>query len=188
MATSSEIFINNDIRKYNIDEKFINAFYVKIDDDVISFFTKNKNFISKHKFEINSMFVHKYKTWIWGWALPNIHNKLLITSKHLLNYGLDLDPSNDMNKMHLITSRFKIHNKQQIHYLNSLSLNYIKNKSIYELKILLSKDNIDEYKLKINEPITFNNYFNTENFIKLIDDTHENIDLCISYFIYINDD
>lgn len=183
--SSFENFLNYDIAKMKINNKLINAHFIKINDDEIIFYNFEKKLIFKSKFEIQNIFVYKFFIWIWSWAMPTLSKNEITMSRSLLNYYLDL-PSDDAEKIFFITSRFKLPNKLYIDHINSCSMNILKNKSIYELKLKISKCEIENHADNLFTPITFKKYFKKDVFINVADEITENVDDWISFFIIID--
>lgn len=188
----SNIFLNYDINRNNIYNKFKNSFYIKFnrsknenDPDFILFFDKNKKLISNHKFEINGIYIHKFKTWIWSWAMPYLKQKMISNSRKILNYGLDLGSDiNDIRKIFFITSRFKLPNQYNVDYINAISLELVKNNMIYELKLKISDEIIKQKKIKKFDIITFESFFKDDTYIDITDDNNE-LNNCITFYLFI---
>lgn len=191
----SNIFLNYDINRNKVYNKFKNAYYIKLnrsendnESDFILFFDKNKKLIANHKFEINGIYIHKFKTWIWSWAMPYLKQKLIINSRKILNYGLDLGSEiNDIRKIFFITSRFRLPNQYNVDYINAISLELVKNQMIYELKLKISDDIIEQKKIKKFDIISFETYFKNNTFIEIYDENNE-LNNCITFYLFVQVD
>lgn len=189
---SHNILLDYDINKNNIYNKFKNAHYIKFNKsndknkpDHISFFDVDKKLIISHQFEINGIFIHKFKTWIWAWSMPFLQQKSIKKSRKILNYGLNLEADiTDIRKIFFITSRFRIPNQFHIDYINAMSLELIKNQMIYQLRLKISDDIIKKHKLSKFNIISFELYFQNEMFIDISNDDDGSND-CITYYLFL---
>lgn len=73
----------------------------------IIFYDINKTKLFESRFEIAGVYHKLSQTWIWPWAVSRFDKNHVVTAKKILNYGLDIPPSDklDMIKHELITSR-----------------------------------------------------------------------------------
>jgi hypothetical protein len=51
---------------------------------------------------------------VWGWSSGELNKELILTSRKVLNYALDLDRENILLKTALITSRYRVSSPIQI--------------------------------------------------------------------------
>jgi len=73
----------------------------------------------KFKYELLGVFDNQTNVWIWSWMIPLIDNKKSDISKKLLNYGLNIFPSQENQeaiylKTQLLNSRFLIEDEFQL--------------------------------------------------------------------------
>lgn len=73
----------------------------------------------KFKYELLGVFDDQTNVWIWSWMIPLIDNKKSDISKKLLNYGLNIFPSQENQeaiylKTQLLNSRFLIEDEFQL--------------------------------------------------------------------------
>lgn len=107
------------------------------------FYDKNDNLILQSRYELIGIYSVIGKIWAWSWATPaNSKNKIQIIKK-VLNYGIDLNPSDLFLKTELITSRFKITNKIQIDIHVAIASYLSKQPLIYKHKVKKIEDNED---------------------------------------------
>ena len=146
---------------YDNNTTFFNSFISKvkktetistekdIEKNKIIFLDKNDKKILESDYEVAGIFYKKYNTWIWGWALPNINKNLIMISRKLLNYALDIDLKQSDQfkfiKSELITSRSKITNKLQLDIYLALVSYLSKKKFIYKRRFFLNKTDKDNY-------------------------------------------
>lgn len=160
-----EYYDNNNHEYLEFKNKIVTTETINNDKDMekskIIFYDKNEKKLLESEYEIAGIFYKKYNTWVWGWALPNINKNLIMISRKLLKYALDIDLKQTDQfkyiKTELITSRSKITNKLQLEIYLSLISYLSKKKFIYKKRYFLNnqeQDNyIDYYLFIMNEKI-----------------------------------
>ena len=160
-----EYYDNNNHEYFEFKNKIVKTETINNDKDMekskIIFYDKNEKRLLESEYEIAGIFYKKYNTWVWGWALPNINKNLIMISRKLLNYALDIDLKQTDQfkyiKTELITSRSKITNKLQLEIYLRLISYLSKKKFIYKKRYFLNnqeQDNyIDYYLFIMNEKI-----------------------------------
>jgi hypothetical protein len=95
----------------------------------------------KFKYELLGVFDNQTNVWIWSWMIPLIDNKKSDISKKLLNYGLNIFPSQENQesiylKTQLLNSRFLIedHFQLEIHLALATYLAKDNFKFLYPIK------------------------------------------------------
>ena len=81
---------------------------------------------STYEYECLAIFDTQTKTWIWSWCKPIILRKLVMESKYLLNYGLNLNPRNEQEdfyylKVMLVNSRIFVEDEYQLEIMLAIS-------------------------------------------------------------------
>ena len=100
----------------------------------------------KFKYELLGVFDNQTNVWIWSWMIPLIDNEKSTISKKLLNYGLNIFPSNENQeeiylKTQLLNSRFLIQDEFQleIHLALASYLSRENFKFLYPIKKYMNK-------------------------------------------------
>ena len=123
------------------------------EDSIIEFYDKNNNLLNKYNYEILGVYYNKYNVWTWSWVVPFFKNKQIRLAKKLLNYGLNIDKSNNSSselyylKAELVNARFQVSDIIQIHIHVALAIYLSKEeiKFIYPHKIKLNENDPDDY-------------------------------------------
>ncbi len=107
------------------------------------------------RYECLGTYDNMSSTWTWAWSISTLPKMVTNVSKRLLNYGLNLSPTDKLLKHELITSRFKITNKIQIDKYVALASYLSKQKYVHKLHYSPKTDEIDSKKTpykRIYEP------------------------------------
>jgi hypothetical protein len=112
--------------------------------NTIVFYDSDNNVIKKMKYSVIGLYKRKEKVWVWAWAIPQLSQNEITTSRLILNYGLDikLDESSDDDELfmynflkpELITSRFKVTDSIQLDIHLAVATYISKHKVIFEHK------------------------------------------------------
>jgi hypothetical protein len=153
IPVSLEYYDNNNQEYLEFKKKIVKTETINNDKDMekskIIFYDKNNKKLLESEYEIAGIFYKKYNTWIWGWALPNINKNLIMISRKLLNYALDIDLKQSDQfkfiKTELITSRSKITSQLQLDIYLSLISYLSKKKFIYKRRFFLNNEENDNY-------------------------------------------
>lgn len=180
MNTEKYIDLFNDIHYISFKNQNVNDPI----DPIIIMYDSNKNKIFESKYELIGVLDNKTKIWIWGWSIPGIGKKIVNTVRKILNYGLDLDPTDLYLRTQLITSRFRIDSNAQIDSHIAVT-SYLAKKNII-FKYTESETNF------INEGISVNKEINlltplinlNNNYIYIKDKTKNKI---ITYYLFLLD-
>lgn len=94
-----------------------------IKKSTITLYSKEKKILTAN-YEICGIYLNKYKTWIWSWAITTINKNESFKSRKILEYGLNITTDNfknrkevylkDLLKIQLVTSRIKISSSIQL--------------------------------------------------------------------------
>jgi hypothetical protein len=86
--------------------------------DTIAMFNENQELIEEYDYEVLGMVNFNsidFIYWTWSWAIPDFKKKITETSRNMLQYGWELEPSlMYFLKTELSNSRFRITNPVQI--------------------------------------------------------------------------
>ena len=80
----------------------------------IIFYDKDKKKMFSSEYEIIGLYDKNYELWSWAWSIVHLNKNEVFLSRQLLNYGLDLDKTEQFLKTELITSRFRIQDPIQL--------------------------------------------------------------------------
>ena len=148
----------NKINRYNYIKslenkkikKLIDFTVIKFKNPIIKFIDMDKSYET----EVFGIYVNKYNTFSWSWALPSHFYGSSVLSKKLFDfyYDKDIETKYDVVNFFLrnifITSRLQVKNKEEIDMIISLSEYVLKEtnnfKFIFPHKKLLS-DNPEDY-------------------------------------------
>tara|TARA_E500000178_G_scaffold356672_1_gene436950 strand:- start:2459 stop:2929 length:471 start_codon:yes stop_codon:yes gene_type:complete len=139
----SKSLINYDISNEKYESLIRSTKQPQIDRNNNKIIFKDKEF----DYEILGIFDDQTKIWLWSWLIPSIKQESIQISRYLLNYGLNLTPSNEMKdqlfiKTQLTNSRFILEDSFQLEIHLSLC-SYISNQNIkflYPSKLSLSNN------------------------------------------------
>lgn len=110
----------------------------------IAMYDKNKKEIYKSRYEIIGIYENTSKTWSWAWSIPKLKKNITYISRQILNYGLDLDVSEQNSlflKSELITGRFRITSDIQLDLHASIASYISKQPIVY--KFIFHRDSAD---------------------------------------------
>ena len=110
--------------------------------NVIEFYDFDDKLLFESRYEVLGVYNELSHTWWWAWTIGHYKKYVNITSRKILNYGLDMDTDYINLKAQLITSRFKIVNKIQLDLYASIGSYITKIPFIYPHKVNL--DDLDK--------------------------------------------
>jgi hypothetical protein len=127
---------NNEIYKSFIDKirfvKFIKHYAKPYE---IELYDDNKILLLKSTYELLGLYHNSSKIWTWAWAIPTLEKYQTNLSRQIFNYGIDLDPTEDvLLKTHFITSKFIINNEIQLDIHAAIASYISKQKLIFQFR------------------------------------------------------
>ena len=128
---------NNEKNEYKFKDikfiDFINKDSTDIKRKTINMYDKDKKLLFKYKYEIIGVYNNFTHTWTWAWSVPIFTKNSTYVSRKILQYGLDMEPTNTFLKAELITSRFRISDPVQLDLHIAIASYISKNPVIYKL-------------------------------------------------------
>lgn len=128
-------------KQNKLNEKYLKKKGILDGENSVIIFDKEK-----FKYELLGVFDNQTNVWIWSWMIPLIDNEKSTIAKKLLNYGLNIYPSNENQeeiylKTQLLNSRFLIQDKFQleIHLALASYLSRENFKFLYPIKQYMDK-------------------------------------------------
>jgi len=102
---------------------------------VILFYDKDQKLISQSRYEIVGVYYVNSQIWAWSWSIPKLQKNMVYTTRKILNYGLDIVPTDEdmFIKAELVTSRFKISNEIQLNIHAAIASYIAKKPIVYKL-------------------------------------------------------
>lgn len=82
--------------------------------DKVLFYGEDKTLIHKARYESIGSYTPDNELWIWAWSIPYHKKNKTYTIAKILNYGIQLPPTDLFLKSELTTSRFRITNNVQL--------------------------------------------------------------------------
>ena len=152
-----EYYDNNTMRYYDKIKTF-KYYTILKDDGKIIFFDNGKNKIYESKYDVIGRFIPTQNIWVWGWSSGELNKDLILTSRKVLNYALDLDRQNILLKTALITSRYQISSPIQIDIHIALTSFLSKQPFVYRL------DYFGEYSPDVNDTDNDSTKYNNVEF------------------------
>jgi hypothetical protein len=140
VKTALEYYDKNNERFEKIFQKikFIKLFKndADIEHTIYEFYDKDKKKLFKSRIEFAGKYIPKSKIWLWAWATPLFIKNTTYLSRKILNYGLDIIPTENLSlKTELITSRSYISDKIQLDIHVAISSYLTKIPSILKLNL-----------------------------------------------------
>ena len=136
VVNALEYYDTNKIKYKNMLKDAYSYIFINSTNDTtynrIQFKNKDNEIILDSRYEIVGVYNKKEQIWNWSWAIPQSKKYTVLTSRKLLEYGLDLPGSELFLKTELITSRFQISNKIQLDLHIALASYLSKNPVIYK--------------------------------------------------------
>ncbi len=135
---------NDKYKKYIVNTR------IEIDNNIIFIYDSNNNLLLNTPCEVLGMFDEQTRVWLWGWLLPYLNINETTLTRKLLNYGLKLEPKNNVEdhfyiKSQLVNSRFIIQNNIEIDITISLASYLLKDNHMF---IVSKKDYLTSDKSK----------------------------------------
>jgi len=139
------------------------------------------NKLIKSKYEYIGSYDSNTMIWSWAWAIPTMKKKNTTILRKILNYGVELEPTNNFLKTELITSRFRVTNKIQLDIYSAIVSYLSKKPQIIKVKLFVNikvREDIDDnksIKIDVTEPLINKNiksedqYRYTEYYLFLLD-------------------
>lgn len=140
-------YYDKNTEKYTKFMENVRYIRIKFSDEnltynIIQFYDYDDKLLFESRYEVLGVYNNSESLWVWAWAISHYLKYVNITSRKILNYGLDMDTDYLSLKAQLITSRFKIVNKIQLDIYTSLSSYVTKIPFIYPHKVNL--DDLDK--------------------------------------------
>jgi hypothetical protein len=145
------------------------------------------NKLDKAKYEYIGSYDSTTMIWSWAWAIPSMKKKNTTIIRKILNYGVELEPTNNFLKTELITSRFRVTNKIQLDIYSAIVSYLSKKPRIVKIKLFVNikiieniydkhdKNNVKPIYIDVSEPLINKNassedqYRYTEYYLFLLD-------------------
>ena len=119
--------------KYYDKVKTFKYYTISKDEGKITFFDDDKEKIYESNYEVIGKYIPFQNIWVWGWSSGELNKELIVTSRKVLNYALDLNKENFLLKTTLVTSRYQITSPIQIDIHIALTAFLSKQPFIYKL-------------------------------------------------------
>jgi len=132
LRNSLEYYDSLMLKNYDLVRKF-KYYKINKEETRIYFYDKKKDLILSYKYELIGKYLCNTHIWVWGWSVGEATNKLIDTSKKVLNYAFDLDKRFISLKNELITSRHQISSEIQLDIFSALSAYLSKKSFVYKL-------------------------------------------------------
>lgn len=140
-----------DSNQYNQDSIIKRLKYIKFVDSEKDFehnqillYDDEFNKLEKAKYEYIGSYDSTTMIWSWAWAIPSMKKKNTTIIRKILNYGVELEPTNNFLKTELITSRFRVTNKIQLDIYSAIVSYLSKKPRIIKIKVYLNVKVIED--------------------------------------------
>jgi hypothetical protein len=134
-----EYFDTNQYKLVDINNKIRYIEFIESDKDFehneIVLYDEDFNKINISKYEYIGTYDSTTSIWSWAWSIPTMKKKNTTIIRKILNYGVELEPTNNFLKTELITSRFRVTNKIQLDIYSAIVSYLSKKPSIIKIKI-----------------------------------------------------
>lgn len=184
-----EYFDSNQYKQEELVRKLRYIEFIDSDKDFehnqIILYDDRFNKLDKTRYEYIGSYDSTTMIWSWAWAIPSMKKKNTTILRKILNYGVELEPTNNFLKTELITSRFRVTNKIQLDIYSAIVSYLSKKPRIIKIKIFINTkirediDNKDDKKklvlIDVTEPLINKNiksvdqYRYTEYYLFLLD-------------------
>jgi hypothetical protein len=182
-----EYFDSNQYKQDDIVRKLRYVEYIDSDKDFehnqIVLYDDNLNKLEKSRYEYIGTYDSTTMIWSWAWAIPTMKKKNTTILRKILNYGIELEPTNNFLKTELITSRFRVTNKIQLDIYSAIVSYLSKKPRIIRIKLFnyskiredINDNNKKSILIDVIEPIINKNiksadqYRYTEYYLFLLD-------------------
>jgi len=131
-----------DSNQYKLDELIRKLKYIEFiesekdfEHNQIVLYDDNFNKLDKTKYEYIGTYDSSTLIWSWAWAIPTMKKKNTTILRKILNYGIELEPTNNFLKTELITSRFRVTNKIQLDIYSAIVSYLSKKPRIIKIKL-----------------------------------------------------
>ena len=101
----------------------------------IILYDSNQNEILQSKYEYIGTYDSNTLIWSWAWSIPTMKKKNTTILRKILNYGVELEPTQNFLKTELITSRFRVTNKIQLDIYSAIVSYLSKKPKVIRFKI-----------------------------------------------------
>lgn len=149
-----------DSNQYNQDSIIKRLKYIKFVDSEKDFehnqivlYDDEFNKLDKAKYEYIGSYDSTTMIWSWAWAIPSMKKKNTTIIRKILNYGVELEPTNNFLKTELITSRFRVTNKIQLDIYSAIVSYLSKKPRIIKIKVYLNVKVIEDIDNKIDKTV-----------------------------------
>jgi hypothetical protein len=133
-----------DLNQSNIEDLNKKLKYIEFIDSEKDFehnqiilYDENFKKIETCKYEYIGTYDSSTLIWSWAWAIPTMKKKNTTILKKILNYGIELEPTNNFLKTELITSRFRVTNKIQLDIYSAIVSYLSKKPRIIKIKLFI---------------------------------------------------
>lgn len=109
------------------------------------------NKLEKAKYEYIGTYDSLTMIWSWAWAIPTLKKKNTTILRKILNYGIELEPTNNFLKTELITSRFRVTNKIQLDIYSAIVSYLSKKPRVIKIKLFVNMKITEDYDDDIND-------------------------------------
>jgi hypothetical protein len=117
--------------------------------DIIKFYDKNNKLLRAYKYEVIGIYKETDHLWQWAWANSELEKNKNYLSRKILNYGLDLDPTQSFLKTELITSTFRLTTNIQLDIHIALASYLSKIPLVYKYDTTITGEKNNEEKKEI---------------------------------------
>jgi hypothetical protein len=125
------------------------------------------NKLDKAKYEYIGTFDSSTSIWSWAWSIPTMRKKNTTILRKILNYGIELEPTNNFLKTELITSRFRVTNKIQLDIYSAIVSYLSKKPRVIKIRLYNNAKFVitesGENLMDITEPLNSNSKDKNEN-------------------------
>jgi hypothetical protein len=180
---SLDYFDDNQYKLQDLLRKLKYIEYVESEKDFehneIILYDENFNKLDRSKYEYIGTYDSSTLIWSWAWSIPTMKKKNTTILKKILNYGIELEPTNNFLKTELITSRFRVTNKIQLDIYSAIVSYLSKKPRVIKIKLFNYYRIIENKKgsilIDVKEPLIYKDtkekdqYRYTEYYLFLLD-------------------
>lgn len=176
-----------DSNQFKLEEIIKKIKYIKykesekdFEHNEIILFDNNYNQIEKSKYEYIGTYDSTTSIWSWAWSIPTMKKKNTTILRKILNYGVELEPTNNFLKTELITSRFRVTNKIQLDIYSAIVSYLSKKPRVIKIKIFNNTRFVvledSETLTDVTEPLIYKN-----------NDDGNNLNRYTEYYLFLLD-
>ena len=152
-----EYYDDNQFKLEELNRKIKYIKFVESEKDFehneIFLYDYDANKLDKARYEYIGTFDSSTSIWSWAWAIPTMKKKNTTILRKILNYGIELEPTNNFLKTELITSRFRVTNKIQLDIYSAIVSYLSKKPRIIKIKVYLNVKVIEDIDNKIDKTV-----------------------------------